>query len=204
MKILFIRHGESLANIGKASAYIDEDVKNKLTPNGLAQIQETAKSIDSKISAVYASPMRRTIESAKVFIDAGHQQTSLFVDDRLREINYGIYTDDRDNPEMAQIAARQIAGDYEIRFGGGENKREILTRFFDFINDCYKQHRHDSIVVFSHGRAISMVESEFCRINKIQKKHIHTDNGTLKELEVNKKVLSGLLTQVGTSSILDL
>ena len=184
MKIFFIRHGESLANVGEVSATIEEDAKNKLTPTGLAQIQKTAQNIDAKISAVYASPMRRTIESAKAFISAGHPQTPLFIDDRLREIDYGIYTDDRDNPEMAQIAAQQIAGDYEIRFGGGENKREILTRFFDFINDCYKQHQHDSIVVFSHGRAISMVESEFCRINKIQKKHIHTDNGTVKELEI--------------------
>lgn len=176
-----------MANVGEVSAAISEDVKNKLTPTGLAQIQKMAQNMDAKISAVYASPMRRTIESAKVFIGAGHPQTPLLIDDRLREIDYGIYTDDRDNPEMAKIAAQQIAGDYEIRFGGGENKREILTRFFDFINDCYKQHQYDNIVVFSHGRAISMVEAEFCRINKIQKKHIHTDNGTVKEIEVGQE-----------------
>ena len=114
MKIFFIRHGESLANVGKVSAAIEKDAKNKLTPTGLAQIQKTAQNIDVKISAVYASPMRRTIESAKAFID--------------------------------------------------------------------------NIVVFSHGRAISMVEAEFCSINKIQKKHIHTDNGTVKELEVFREI----------------
>lgn len=193
MKIFFIRHGESLANVGKVSAAIDKDAKNKLTPTGLAQIQKTAQNIDAKISAVYASPMRRTIESAKAFISAGHPQTPLFIDDRLREIDYSIYTDDRDNPAMVQITAQQIAGDYEIRFGGGENKREILTRFFDFINDCYKQHQHDNIVVFSHGRAISMVEAEFCRVNKIQKKHIHTDNGTVKEIEVDKESIERVI-----------
>ena len=193
MKIFFVRHGESLANVGMASSMTEDDTKNTLTAAGKAQIQKTARNIGVNINAVYSSPMYRTIESAKEFMNEGRNQIPFFIDDRLREIDYGIYTDDRDNPKMAQIAAKQIAGDYEVRFGGGENKREVVTRFFDFISDCYKQHENDSIVVFSHGRAISIIESEFCNVNKIHKKHIHTDNGTIKELEVSRENISHII-----------
>ena len=128
MKIFFVRHGESLANLNLTSSSFSNDKNNKLTKLGKQQIRKTSETIGQKIGAVYSSPMYRTIESANEFL---HDNRKIFftVDDRLREIDYGIYTDDRDNPEMSKIAERQIAGDYEIRFGGGENKREIIRHF---------------------------------------------------------------------------
>ena len=186
MKIFFVRHGESLANLNLTSSSFSNDKNNKLTKLGKQQIRKTSETIGQKIGAVYSSPMYRTIESANEFL---HDNRKIFftVDDRLREIDYGIYTDDRDNPEMSKIAERQIAGDYEIRFGGGENKREIITRFFSFLINCYNSHVNENIVIFSHGRAISIVESEFCKINNLKKQHIHTDNGTIKELNIDKE-----------------
>ena len=71
-----------------------------------------------------------------------------------------------------------------MRFGGGENKREILDRFFDFMIDVYRKYPTSNIVVFSHGRAISIVESEYCTINHIEKSHKHTENGSVKQISM--------------------
>lgn len=90
-----------------------------------------ANSIPEKVSTVYTSPSSRTVSSAKIFINSRPEHLTLKIDDRLREINYGVYIDNRDCSEMTEIAKKQIAGDYEIRFSStGENKREIIYRFF--------------------------------------------------------------------------
>ena len=198
MKVFFIRHGESLANLNLTSSLFSNDRNNRLTNIGKKQIGRVAKTINSGVSIVYSSPMHRAIESAQEFLFWYDKETRFMVDDRLREIDYGIYTDNRGNYEMNEITRRQIAGDYEVRFGGGENKREIITRFFAFLIDCYDKHMDESIIVFSHGRAISMVESEFCKINHLEKQHIHTSNGAVKELDIDTKAVSCMQKRINS------
>jgi broad specificity phosphatase PhoE len=188
MKILFIRHGESQSNVNQVQASASDHL-NGITKNGETQIKNVAKNVVNKIDAVYASPYNRTVASAEIFIKNRPENLQLKIDDRLREINYGAFTDDRDNPEMARIAEQQIAGDYEIKFSGsGENKREIVSRFMGFllrlIDECKAT---DTVVVFSHGRAISILEYEFTNITKSKSHHVHTDNGSINQLILRKK-----------------
>lgn len=185
MNVFFIRHGESMANAKKIKSN-SGDYLNDLTPKGIIQIQEASKKILEKIDCVYSSSHKRTISSAKIFIKNRFEKLRLQVDDRLTEINYGKYLDDLENEELEKITQKQIAGDYEIRFGNGENKREIITRFFNFLIEIFEKKYNKNIVIFSHGRAISIIEHEFYKINNIEKEHIHTRNGTIKKLEINQ------------------
>ena len=106
MKIFFVRHGESKANIGAVSASFLEDKNNSLTSRGRLQVQKTAEQIPDIISEICSSPMYRTIESAKEFLKTRPEKLQLSIDERLREIDYDVFTDDRDNPKMAEIAQR--------------------------------------------------------------------------------------------------
>lgn len=85
---------------------------------------------------------------------------------------------------MIEVATKQIAGDYEIRFGRtGENKREIVTRFFNFMIDIFNKHdTDDTILAVTHGRAISIIEYEFCKINNIACELSGTKNAQIKEI----------------------
>lgn len=197
MKVFFIRHGESMANAKKIKSS-NFDHLNDLTADGIVQIQETSTKIPEKISCIYASPYKRTVASAKIFIENRSEKLKLQVDDRLREINYGEYQDDLGNPEMDRITRKQVAGDYEIRFGKGENKREIITRFFSFLLNAFEKNANQNIVVFSHGRAISIIEYEFCMIRNIEKEHIHTGNGTIKKLDIDNSVVQVLKKHLQT------
>lgn len=199
MKIYLIRHGESLANLGLVSADFSMDNQNTLSKKGEKQIQAIIPAFQNcNIVRIFSSPMKRVVKSAEILQSGLANKPKIIIDDRLKEIDYGIFTDDRDNPEMQNIAKKQIAGDQEIRFGDGENIREILERFLDFLVDTYKKNQNGEIVVFSHGRLLSIVSKkigELCQ-KKIKKSKI--DNASIIEVELNNDEITLLKTHLNT------
>ena len=142
--------------------------------------------------------MKRAVESAEILQSGLVNKPKIIIDNHLKEIDYGIFTDDRNNAEMQNIAKKQIAGDQEIRFGGGENIREILERFLDFLVDTYKENQNSEIIVFSHGRLLSIVSKkieELCQ-NNIKKSQI--DNASIIEVELNNNEINILKTYLNT------
>lgn len=199
MKIYLIRHGESLANLGLASADFSMDNQNDLSEKGKNQIQKIIPVFhDHNIVRIFSSPMKRAVKSAEILQSGLVNKPKIMIDNRLKEIDYGIFTDDRDNPEMQNIAVKQIAGDQEIRFGGGENIREILERFLDFLVTTYKIHQNDEIIILSHGRLLSIVSKkieELCQ-KKIKKSKI--ENASIIEVELNSDEITSLKTYLNT------
>ena len=199
MKIYLIRHGESLANLGLVSADFSMDNQNSLSQKGENQIRAIIPAFQNcNIVRIFSSPMKRAIDSAKILQSGLVNKPKIIIDNHLKEIDYGIFTDDRNNPEMQNIAKKQIAGDQEIRFGGGENIREILERFLDFLVDTYKENQSSEIIVFSHGRLLSIVSKkneELCQ-KKIKKSKI--DNASIIEFELNSDEITLLKTYLNT------
>ena len=199
MKIYLIRHGESLANLGLASADFSMDNQNSLSKKGKDQIRAIIPAFQNyNIVRIFSSPMKRAVESAEILQSGLVGKPKIIIDGRLKEIDYGIFTDDRDNPEMQNIAKKQIAGDQEIRFGSGENIREILERFLDFLIDTYKENQNDEIIILSHGRLLSIVSKkieELCH-KKIRKSQIN--NASIIEVELNNNEIILLRTYLNT------
>ena len=175
------------------------DNQNTLSKKGENQIQTIIPAFQNcNIMWIFSSPMKRAVESAEILQSGLVSKPKIIIDGRLKEIDYGIYTDDRDNPEMQNIAKRQIAGDQEIRFGGGENIREILERFLDFLVTTYKIHQNDEIIILSHGRLLSIVSKkieELCQ-KKIRKSQIN--NASIIEVELNNNDINLLKTYLNT------
>ena len=199
MKIYLIRHGESLANLGLVSADFSMDNQNDLSKKGENQIREIIPVFQNcNIVRIFSSPMKRAIDSAKILQSGLINAPKITIDNRLKEIDYGIYIDDRDNPEMQNIAKKQIAGDQEIRFGGGENIREILERFLDFLVDTYKENQNDEIIIFSHGRLLSIVSKKIEELCQKEIKKSKIENASIIELELNNNEINLLKTYLNT------
>lgn len=190
-----MRHGESKSQAKQIEQNAPDSI-NGLTETGIAQVQATAKSFNNKIDAVYSSPYLRTQQTAQLFLDNLNIKLPINIDKRLREIDYGVFgIEDKNNPEMIAVATKQIAGDYDVRFGkNGENKREIVTRFFDFLLDVFnKQNKQDSVLVITHGRAISIVIGDFCMANNLPIMLDGTKNAQIKEIELNEKTITNII-----------
>ena len=199
MKIYLIRHGESLANLGLVSADFSMDNQNSLSQNGQNQRRAIIPAFQNcNIVRIFSSPMKRAIDSAKILQSGLINAPKITIDNRLKEIDYGIYIDDRDNPEMQNIAKQQIAGDQEIRFGGGENIREILERFLDFLVDIYKENQNDEIIIFSHGRLLSIVSKKIEELCQKEIKKSKIENASIIEVELNNNEINILKTYLNT------
>ena len=199
MKIYLIRHGESLANLGLVSADFSMDNQNSLSQKGENQIQAIIPAFQNcNIVQIFSSPMKRAVKSAEILQSGLVNKPKIMIDNRLKEIDYGIFTDDRDNPEMQNIAKKQIAGDQEIRFGGGENIREILERFLDFLVDTYKENQSSEIIVFSHGRLLSIVSKKIEELCQKEIKKSKIDNASIIEFELNSDEITLLKTYLNT------
>jgi broad specificity phosphatase PhoE len=193
MIISFVRHGESEANILRVLSN-KPDEPYGLTENGINQIKNATLNLHDTISAVYSSPLTRTMQSAKVIIDVLDGKPKLIIDDRIAEINYGNYNGKQNDNKLDEVRKKQIAGDYNIRFGGfGENKREILMRICNFLIDMINSHTDsDYIIVVSHGVIISLTESLISQINNLQKEHVHTHNAAVKTFVMTKNDLDSI------------
>lgn len=199
MKIYLIRHGESLANLGLVSANFSMDNQNSLSQKGENQIQAIIPAFrNCNIVRIFSSPMKRAVKSAEILQSGLANKPKIIIDNRLKEIDYGIFTDDRDNPEMQNIAKRQIAGDQEIRFGDGENIREILERFLDFLIDTYKENQNDEIIILSHGRLLSIVSKKIEELCQKEIKKSKIENASIIEVELNNTEINLLKTYLNT------
>ena len=199
MKIYLIRHGESLANLGLVSADFSMDNQNTLSKKGEDQIRAIIPAFQNcNIVRIFSSPMKRAVESAEILQSGLVNKPKIIIDNHLKEIDYGIFTDDRNNPEMQNIAKKQIAGDQEIRFGGGENIREILERFLDFLVDTYKKNQNGEIVIFSHGRLLSIISKKIEDIYQKKIKKSKIENASIIEVELNNNDINLLKTYLNT------
>lgn len=199
MKLLLMRHGES-RHQAKQIDLTAPDSENGLTNTGIKQVEDTAHCFRGKISAIYVSPYNRTILTAQTFLNGIKMFLPINIDNRLREIDYGKFiAETKNTPEMIAVATKQIAGDYEVRFGDtGENKREIVTRFFEFLVDVFNEHNTtaDSVLAVTHGRAISIIISEFCMINNLPVIHTGTKNAQIKEIELTPERIYNVIQHI--------
>jgi len=196
MKVLFMRHGESKAQAKLVDEATTPDSEVGLTDNGIEQVKNAAREFHDNIDAVYASPYYRTQLTAQIFLQESGINKPIITDERLHEIDYGY---PRIKEELTAVAVKQVAGDYEIRFGNtGENKREIVTRLFSFLVDIFKKHKPtDTVLAVSHGRAMSVLQHEFNEINNIpDTEHGGTKNAQIKDFELTPERVANIVQRI--------
>ena len=151
MKLYFVRHGESEANIQHV-------ISNRASPFGLTECgREQARVLadglkDIPFTTMYSSPVHRARETA----DLLHQSLNLpyRVTDALREYDCGILEEKSD--EASWELHRQYYEDWTLRHNflskpeGGESFVDIQKRFVPFIEPL-KRNSKDRILLVGHG-----------------------------------------------------
>ena len=165
MNLIFLRHGEATDNV-KGLISDKEEYNSILTEKGKMNVINSIDLLED-INIIYTSPFPRTIETSNLVMNK-FPNAKLVIDNRLREINYGKYSHQKNNNELDEIRIKQINGDYYIRFGdNGENRLEIEKRVCEFLNNISNT-KDDNILIVSHGSIISYIK----RILDIKTNHI--------------------------------
>ncbi len=137
VRIFFESHGRSTDNeAGVASGWNEPS----LSEAGRIQAAEL-KERHPNVGAVYASDLKRAIETAEIGFGAGNFRT----DGRLRESDYGSMTG-ISSDDMREERKKRI----DVPFPGGESIQDVVERVRDFLNDVAREHDGQTIVVIGH------------------------------------------------------
>jgi probable phosphoglycerate mutase len=160
MKLYFIRHGESEANVLREIS--NRGLKHGLTAKGRQQASTLAAKLKgSAITKVYASPLLRAQQTAEIL--SGALGVGYEISDALREYDCGILEGRSD--QEAWDMHHAVSTDWftnkkwDRHVEGGESFLDIKARFVPFVEQLIQQPdlSADIALVGHGGTFISML-----------------------------------------------
>jgi len=175
MKLYFIRHGESEANIQHVISNYGSPFG--LTERGKQQVQELAERLkDLPISTMYSSPVLRAMDTADILYQA--LDLPYRVNEALREYFCGVLEGKSDEESWRMhhhyYEEWTLRHNYEGKPEGGESFVDIQNRFLPFI-DSFKRDDDEEVLLVGHGGlfhlmlplVLTNIDDEFVRDHHI-------------------------------------
>jgi alpha-ribazole phosphatase/probable phosphoglycerate mutase len=184
MKLLLVRHGEINSNINRIYAGKSPEMLNE---KGISQAEEVAERIKTyyKVSEIYVSPMKRTIQTAKIIADKIGKE--ILIENAFREMELGPWEGLSENeisnryPDEWELWLKRPA---ELKLPERENLEDLLNRALTGIEKIYERLRdQDVAVVVTHVALIRVLLLWRAKKNLNLYKTIHIPNA--KVFEVN-------------------
>lgn len=162
MKVYVTRHGESETNSQNlCCGRWDVD----LTEEGIRQAGELSdKLADCELDAIISSPLKRARKTAEII--AKPHGLDVIVDDRLTEMDYGIFEGGlRTAPEFRTARIQFVK-----RIPNGESNFQVAQRIYNAMDDIKKRHQNQTILLVGHAGICRMIgayltdmsDEEFC------------------------------------------
>jgi len=157
-RVYLVRHGATILSAeDRFAGETDVDLSDK----GRAQLRKLADRLSEEpLCAVYASPMRRTLESAGI-LAAPHRLTVQAVPG-LREISHGRW-ETKTRREVEALwpdeYARWDADPYTFAPEGGESGLAVTARAFPALADLVSEQDGRTFLVVSHKATIRLLLS---------------------------------------------
>jgi len=157
-RIYLIRHG---ATILTAEDRFAGATNVPLSDEGRSQARSLSERLSSfPISAVYASPLDRTMETARIL--ATPHELEVSPRDGLREISHGHWeqlTRQEVEQQFPKEAAAWDEDPYTYAPEGGESGLAVTARALPDLMDIVRHHEGQSIIVVSHKATIRLLLS---------------------------------------------
>ncbi len=157
MRLYFVRHGQSEANVLRVIS--NRDLPHPLTEVGREQAAQLAQSLTGiGFARIYASPILRARQTAEIVSAALGLPFELTA--ALREPDCGVMEGRADEAAWAEhhrvTEAWLGAHDYEARIEGGESFNDVRARFAPWLDRVAAEYAHtpESILVITHGLLI--------------------------------------------------
>ncbi len=161
--VLLIRHAENEWVEGHKLAGRTPGVH--LNDYGRQQARALGKRLaDSKLNAVYASPLERTIETAQAI--AQHQQLNIKTRPGLLEVDYGDWTGQAIK-ELYKQKSWPVIQFYPTGAGfpGGETMYEMQSRMVQEVNRLAAKHRGQTIALVGHADLIKAAVAHYLGVH---------------------------------------
>ena len=157
---IFVRHGEAQSNIKDVFNCVP-DKTNTLTELGHKQAEEMVEVVKKyKPTKLYASPLTRTVETAKHIADACNLK--IIEDERVIETQRPKLEGKSIDEYFSAAKEAVCKGGIHAKIADGESYGDAFKRMLAFFEDIDKAHEGEVIIVVTHVGPIY-------HANKIQK-----------------------------------
>lgn len=163
-RVIVIRHGEAKHNVERVfNGDIEKSIHYPLTHKGETEVHSSAQKLrieygydDSKIEAVYHSPLLRTRQTALILAkELGINQNKLILEPLITESNMGQI----EGTSITKYTYGSSSMDHKRAHEyGGETDDEVLERMKVFMNHLSKKHHEKDILVVTHGTPAEQLE----------------------------------------------
>lgn len=110
MRLYFVRHGESTANLPRV--FSNSGLQHPLTAKGIEQAQAVARALSGEpVECIYSSPILRAMQTAQILAES--RQAPLHITEALREWSVGSYEGTAD--PVGWKLHRQVQEDWFVR-----------------------------------------------------------------------------------------
>lgn len=148
MKIYVIRHGQTEFNVKNITNGQSDDV---LTPEGIEQAKNAAKTIPKTIKHIYASSLSRAKQTAEMLNAELHVPITLH--DELREVNFGEL---QGKPYLDEYKEKHRMLTYDWR-PSGENLEDVKSRVLTILEKIKAESSDEEALIVAHGGIIRLL-----------------------------------------------
>jgi broad specificity phosphatase PhoE len=143
MKLYFVRHGQTDANIGRENADPSAWLDGPLTELGIEQAKQTALELkDIKFDAIISSPLKRALQTAE-YVNKYHK-LPLKIDRAWRERDAEVYADINMWNDVFDF-------DKNIELKNGESLTEFFERVYEALDNLKQEYPSKTVLIASHG-----------------------------------------------------
>jgi len=157
-RVFMVRHGATQLS---AEDRFAGAVNVELSDEGVFQAECLAKRLsDDAISAVYCSPLTRTVHTATIL--AAPHNLALLERDGLREIHHGHWEGMRRSDVEAQFPEEYASWEedpFTFAPQGGEAGVNVIARALPIIREIVVEHRGQNVLVVSHKATLRLLIS---------------------------------------------
>lgn len=134
-----------------------DDMSRELTEKGLRDSKLVTRFLSDKgVDIVFSSPYKRAVDTIRDFAELEGLEIHLEDDFRERQID-DCWIEDFTSFSKAQWA------DFDFKLSNGETLGEVQARNIAALNRLLTEHKNKTIVVGSHGTALSTIIHYFDR-----------------------------------------
>jgi broad specificity phosphatase PhoE len=153
MKLILVRHGETVENV---KGICQGQSHGTLSKKGISQAKKVAKALkNEKIDVAYSSDLRRAFNTAKEIMKY-HKNVKLVPEKQLREKNQGVLTGKHHAFRQQYLIKKGVKHTDELN-DCGEKWDEVKDRAINFYNKICKKYANETVLIVTHGGIIASI-----------------------------------------------
>jgi len=187
VKLILVRHGESVAN--KRGIYQGQTYDTGLTLRGKKQLQLLAEVLKSlKVDKIFTSSLLRTRQTAKILAD--QLDAPILVDERIIEISHGKWEGkhktwvEENYPALIKLWRNKPT---KAQMPVGENLAGVYLRTKNFLDEIKNKLDDHTVVVVGHDLIIRIIISIVLGSHLDRIWRFRLDNGGITVLRLDPK-----------------